>query len=282
MKKVIVIKMENVMVKDFDRKERVEKNVRTEEKKLSKRIGLEDLEEELRERKYLERLMKLKEEVEKKEGSKGDEVRKKRENWEKKEKRFRELEEKWGKKVFEKEDWEELEEKIRVKREEMKQLWDEDEVKRTMMEMVSRREKEFYEKEFENSKLKRGMSEILEVLRVLREKCGLEIFVVSKYVNYVRRILYVNGCEDLKVVNFREDWVEEILKETGRERNDVILFSNEREDVSRGEMWGIKVEGLDIKEEKKDVKKEEKKEKKEEKEGMKEEFLKKIGIGKRK
>ena len=150
------------------------------------------------------------------------------------------------------------------------------------MGKVLRREKEFYEKEFENSKLKRGMSEILEVLRVLREKCGLEIFVVSKYVNYVRRILYVNGCEDLKVVNFREDWVEEILKETGRERNDVILFSNEREDVSRGEMWGIKVEGLDIKEEKKDVKKEKKKEEKEEKEGMKEEFLKKIGIGKRK
>ena len=264
MKKVIVIKMENVMVKDFDRKESMERNVRPEEKKLSERIGLYMLEEELRERKYLERLMKQKEEVEKMEVSEGDEVRKKRENWEKKEKRFWQLEEKWGKKVFGKEDWEALEEKIRVKREEMNQLWDKDEVKRKMMGKVLRREKEFYEKEFENSKLKRGMGEILGVLRVLREKCGLEIFVVSKYVNYVRRILYVNGCEDLKVVNFREDWVEEILKETGRERNEVILFSNEREDVSRSEMWGIKVEGLDVKE------------------GKKEEFLKKIGIGKRK
>ena len=51
MKKVIVIKMEKVMVRDFDREEFVEKNVKKEENRLSKRIGLYMLEEELRERK---------------------------------------------------------------------------------------------------------------------------------------------------------------------------------------------------------------------------------------
>ena len=106
------------------------------------------------------------------------------------------------------------------------------------------------------------MDEILRVLRVLREKCGLEIYVVSKYMNNVKGILYGNGCEDLKVVNFRGDWVEVILKETGRGRNDVILFSNEKEDVSRSEVWGIKVEEFDVRE-------------------GKEEFLKKIGIKKK-
>ena len=267
MKKVIVIKMENMMVRDFNREESVERNVRKEEKRLRERIGLEVLEEERRERNLLEKLKnelkKVREEMEKMRGLEGDEMRKKKENMKKKEKRIGELEEKWGKKVLGKEEWMELEEKIRVKREEMNKLWDKDEVERVMRGKVLRREKEFYGREFENSKLKRGMDEILRVLRVLREKCGLEIFVVSKYVNNVKGILCGNGCEDLKVVNFRGDWVEEILKETGRGRNEVILFSNEREDVSRSEVWGIKVEGFDVRE------------------GKKEEFLKKIGIEKK-
>lgn len=183
------------------------------------------------------------------------------ENLEKKEKRIGELEEKWGKIVLGKEEMESLEEKVREKREEMNKL--KDEVERVMRGKGLRREKEFYEREFENSKLKRGMGEILRVLRVLREKCGVEIFVGSKYVNYVREIMSGNRCGDLKLVNFRGDWVEEILRETGRGRNEVILFSNDREDVSMSEVWGIKVEELDVRE------------------GMKEEFLEKIGIGKK-
>ena len=266
MKKVIVFKIEKVMVRDFDWEEIVEKNVKKEENRLSKRIGLYMLEEELRERKYLER---LKDQLEKgkKEMEKGkvkeEEMKEKRENLEKKEKRIGELEEKWGKIALGKEEMEALEEKVRVKREEMDKLWDKDEVERMVKGKVLRRENEFYEREFENSKLKRGMDEILRVLRVLREKCGVEIFVVSKYVNNVKGILCGNGCGDLKLVNFRGDWVEEILKETGRGRNEVILFSNDKEDVGRSEVWGIKVEGLDVRE------------------GMKEEFLKKIGIGKK-
>ena len=265
MKKVIVIKMENMMVRDFDRKESVERNVRKEENRLRESIGLDVLEEELRERKYLERLKNQLEKGRKEmeEGKvKEEDMKKKRENLEKIEKRIGELEEKWGKKVLGKEEWMELEEKIRVKREEMNKLWDKDEVEREMRGKVLRKENEFYGREFENSKLKRGMDEILRVLRVLREKCGLEIYVVSKYMNNVKGILYGNGCEDLKVVNFRGDWVEEILKETGRGRNDVILFSNEKEDMSRSEVWGIKVEEFDVRE-------------------GKEELLKKIGIKKK-
>ena len=267
MKKVIVFKMENMMVRDFDRKESVERNVRKVENRLRERIGLDVLEEELRERKYLERLKNQLEKGRKEmeEGKvKEKDMKKKRENLEKNEKRIGELEEKWGKKVLGKEEWMELEEKIRVKREEMNKLWDKDEVEREMRGKVLRLENEFYGREFENSKLKRGMDEILGVLRVLRERCGLEIFVVSKYVNNVKGILCRNGCDDLKVVNFRGDWVEEILKETGRGRNEVILFSNEGEDVSMSEVWGIKVEGFDVRE------------------GKKEEFLKKIGIKKEK
>ena len=352
MKKAIVIKMENMMVRDFNREESVEKNVRKEEKRLRERIGLEVLEEEWRERNLLDKLKnelkkeremmekkdekdemeklkselkkgreeemgklknelnKVREEMEEMRGLEGDDMRKKmeklkkelkkkekgigmlekelkkkekrigkleenlkkkekgigklEENLKKKEKRIGELEEKWGKKVLGKEEWMELEEKIRVKREEMNKLWDKDEVERVMRGKVLRREKEFYGREIENSTLKRGMDEILRVLRVLREKCGLEIFVVSKYVNNVKGILCRNGCDDLKVVNFRGDWVEEILKETGRGRNEVILFSNEGEDVSMSEVWGIKVEGFDVRE------------------GKKEEFLKKIGIKKEK
>lgn len=266
MKKVIVIKMEKVMVRDFDREEFVEKNVKKEENRLSKRIGLYMLEEELRERKYLERLKnqleKGKEEMEKGKVKEGD-MKKMRENLEKKEKRIGELEEKWGKIVLGKEEMESLEEKVREKREEMGILWEKEKVERKVKGKVERRENEFYEREFENSKLKRGMGEILRVLRVLREKCGVEIFVGSKYVNYVREIMSGNRCGDLKLVNFRGDWVEEILRETGRGRNEVILFSNDREDVSMSEEWGIKVEELDVRE------------------GMKEEFLKKIGIGKK-
>ena len=264
MKKAIVIKMENMMVRDFNREESVERNVRKVEKRLRKRIGLEVLEEEWRERNLLEKLKnelkKEREMMEKKDEM--EKMEKKEENLMKKEKRIGELEEKWGKKVLGKEEWMELEEKIRVKREEMNKLWDKDEVEREMRGKVLRKENEFYGREFENSKLKRGMDEILRVLRVLREKCGLEIYVVSKYMNNVKGILYGNGCEDLKVVNFRGDWVEEILKETGRGRNDVILFSNEKEDVSKSEVWGIKVEEFDVRE-------------------GKEEFLKKIGIKKK-
>ena len=129
MKKVIVFRVEDVLVKDFNKEDSLKRAVSIETNKLKKSVGLDVLEREI-----------------KKKG--------------KDEEDCEEL------KVESMEKWKEIEGKVRMKEKEKK-------------EWVERREREFYDREFERRKFKGGIGEIMKVLKGMKVRsevyCGITV-----------------------------------------------------------------------------------------------------------
>ena len=197
MKKVIVFRVEDVLVKDFNKEDSLRRAVSIETNKLKKSVGLDVLEREI-----------------KKKG--------------KDEEDCEEL------KVESMEKWKEIEGKVRMKEKEKK-------------EWVERREREFYDREFERSKFKSGIGEIMKVLKGMKERMGVNVvFVTDHRKSKVGGILWNNGLRDVEVENCNGNWIERILDDCGKSKEDVILFSNKRSDLESSEEWGIKVENFRV------------------------------------
>jgi len=197
MKKVIVFKVEDVLVKDFNKEDSLRRAVSIETNKLKKSVGLDVLEEELKKKK--------------KNGEDCDEL-----------------------KIESLKKWKEIEGDVKKKEEEK-------------IEWVDRREKEFYDREFERSKFKGGIGEIMMVLKGMKERLGVNVvFVTDHRKSKVVGILWNNGLRDVEVENCNGNWIERVLEDCGKSKEDVILFSNKRGDLESGEEWGIKVENFSV------------------------------------
>ncbi len=197
MKKVIVFRVEDVLVKDFNRAQSFDRAILIEENKLKRNLGLDVLEMELkRKRKNNENCDLLSKES--------------------------------------KEKWEEFHDKIMMKIDEVS-------------DRVDRREKAFNDNEFERSKFKRGIGEILSVLMGIKERMNLEIVFVSDYrKSKVERVLWNNGLRDVKVVKHHGNWWDGVLNDCGKIREDMIFFSNDEGDMWLNSAWGIRVENFRV------------------------------------
>ena len=197
MKKVIVFRVEDVLVKDFNKEDSLRRAVSIETNKLKNSVGLDVLEKEIKEK-------------------------------EKNEEDCEEL------KVERMEKWKEIEGKVRKKEVEKK-------------EWVDRRERVFYDREFERSKFKGGIGEIMKVLKGMKERLGVNVvFVTDHRKSKVGGILWNNGLRDVEVENCNGNWIERVLEDCGKSKEDVILFSNKQSDLESGEEWGIKVENFRV------------------------------------
>ena len=169
MKKVIVFRVEDVLVKDFNKEDSLKRAITIETNKLKKSVGLDVLEREIK------------------------------------------------KKEAEKKEW------------------------------VDRRERVFYDREFERSKFKGGIGEIMKVLKGMKERLGVNVvFVTDHRKSKVGGILWNNGLRDVEVENCNGNWIERVLEDCGKSKEDVILFSNKQSDLESGEEWGIKVENFRV------------------------------------
>lgn len=122
-----------------------------------------------------------------------------------------------------------------------------DKVVKEKKEWVDRRERVFYDREFERSKFKSGIGEIIKVLKGMKERLGVTIvFVTDHRKSKVRGILWNNGLRDVEVESCNGNWIERVLDDCGKSKEDVILFSNKRDDLKSSEEWGIKVENFRI------------------------------------
>ena len=188
MKKVIVFRVEDVLVKDFNKEDSLRRAVSIETNKLKKSVGLAVLEREI-----------------KKKGKDEEDCEElKAESMEK---------------------WKEIEGKVRMKEKEKK-------------EWVERMEREFYDREFERSKFKSGIGEIMKVLKGMKERMGVNVvFVTDHRKSKVGGILWNNGLRDVEVENCNGNWIERVLDDCGKNKEDVILFSNKRGDLESGEEW---------------------------------------------
>ena len=123
-------------------------------------------------------------------------------------------------------------------------------IEREKNEWVDRREKEFYEREFERSKFKNGVGEMMGVLKYMKDRVGVETVFVSKYrKGKVEGVLWCNGLRDIKVDTCRGDWVERVTEGLGNDKEDIVMFSNDTSDMEKMGEWGITVERLDVEKE---------------------------------
>lgn len=197
MKKVIVFKVEDVLVKDFNKEDCLKRAISIEINKLKRSVGLDVLEKEI-----------------KKKSKGGEDCERMKE----------EREEKWM----------EIERMVKIKEEEKKK-W------------VDRREREFYDREFERCKFKGGIRDILKVLKSMEKRMGLVVvFITDHRRSKVNGIMWNNGLRDVEVESCNGNWIERILDDCGMSKEDVILFSNKQSDLENGEEWGIKVENFRV------------------------------------
>lgn len=197
MKKVIVFRVEDVLVKDFNKEDCLKRAISIEINKLKRSVGLDVLEKEIKKK------------------SKGVED-------------YEEL------MVARMEKWKEIEEKVKMKEKE-KKVW------------VDRREREFYEREFERCKFRDGIGEIMKVLKGMKDGLGVNVVFVTDYrKSKVGGILWNNGLRDVEVESCNGNWIDRALEECGKSKEDVILFSNKKSDLESGEEWGIKVENFRV------------------------------------
>ena len=195
MKKVIVFRVEDVLVKDFNKEDSLRRAVSIETNKLKKSVGLDVIDREI-----------------KKNGTEDCE-KLKMERMEK---------------------WKEIEGKIEIKEMEKK-------------EWVERREREFYDRDFEKSKFKAGIGEIIKVLKGMKERVGVDVVCVTDHrKGKVGEILWNNGLRNEEVESCDEKWIERVLDNRGKSKEDVILFSNKQTDLICGKEWGIKVENFRV------------------------------------
>ena len=87
----------------------------------------------------------------------------------------------------------------------------------------------------------------MKVLKGMKERMNVEIvFVSSHRKSKVERVLWNNGLREMEVENCSGCWVERIIENSGKDRGDVVLFSNDMGDLESSELWGIKVERLNV------------------------------------
>jgi hypothetical protein len=123
-------------------------------------------------------------------------------------------------------------------------------IEKEKKEWVERREKEFYNNEFERSKFKNGCGEIMKVLEFIKDRMGVEVVFVSKYrKGKVESVLWSNGLRNMEVESCNGDWVSRVIEKRGKRKEDIVMFSNDINDIERGEEWGIKVERLNVEKE---------------------------------
>ncbi len=114
-------------------------------------------------------------------------------------------------------------------------------------EWVDRKEREYYDREFENSMFKGGIREILKVLNGMKENMGVEVvFITNQRKSKVRGILRNNDLKDVEIESYSENWIERVLADCGKSKEDVIMFSNKQSDLESSEEWGIKVENFRV------------------------------------
>ena len=90
----------------------------------------------------------------------------------------------------------------------------------------------------------------MKVLYDMKGRMGLEMVFVSKYrKGKIESVLWGNGLREVDVENCSGDWVGRVLERSGKEVEDVVMFSNDLNDMERREEWGIKVERLNAEKE---------------------------------
>ena len=72
------------------------------------------------------------------------------------------------------------------------------------------------------------------------------MFVTDHRKSKVGGILWNNGLRDVEVESCNGNWIDRVLEECGKSKEDVILFSNKQSDLESGEEWGIKVENFRV------------------------------------
>ena len=178
----MIFKVENILVKEFNKEESLKRAISLETNRLKKSVGLDALEKELEKTGKVDERMKAVI----------------AEKWNAIEDRMREIEVK-------------------------KKAW------------VEQRERDFYENEFES---------------VLKDSKRLNVIFVSDYrKSKVESILWRNGLRDYIIEECHGNWLERILKDSGKRKEDIVYFSNNQDDMERGVKWGIKVERLNLDEE---------------------------------
>ena len=101
---------------------------------------------------------------------------------------------------------------------------------------VKERERVYYDKEFERSKVKKGVKEFFDYARLIGVKKGLELGVVSSHLrSKVWQILRLNGLQDIPVVELSEKWIGE------RDRSKLLMLSNREDDTKLAKLLGIQV-----------------------------------------
>lgn len=210
MKKIVVLKVEGIMVKDVVMdymKGVVNKKFREKVEEMEKREGID----------LYEKMMKKWEKVGKELEEDGNEGLKMMVDME-----ISRIEE-----IVKVKRSELVEEECRVKSELEKEVMESDEVMK---------KKEVFREDFENKKLNKGMNKVLKMLDSMKGD-NYRVVVWSKYpVSRVRMLLYKNGVNGFEVVRSVND-----IK--GREEGDkVVVFSNDKEDRK---IEGIKVVGFE-------------------------------------
>ena len=90
----------------------------------------------------------------------------------------------------------------------------------------------------------------MKVMSVLKDSKRLNVIFVSDYrKSKVESILWRNGLRDYIIEECHGNWLERILKDSGKRKEDIVYFSNNQDDMERGVKWGIKVERLNLDEE---------------------------------
>ena len=84
-------------------------------------------------------------------------------------------------------------------------------------------------------------------LIVMKDRNILDVVFVSDYKkSKVERILWSNGLRGYIIENCHGNWLDKILKDSGKQKDDIVYFSNNSEDMERGVEWGISIERLDL------------------------------------
>ena len=191
---ILIFKVENVLVKDFNKEESLKRAISMESNRLKSSVGLDILEKKL--------------------------------------KKTRKVDESILNAIVAKR--KEIENRMK-KIEEEKQVW------------VERREREFYDNQFERSKFKRGVGDVMNILKVMKDRNILDVVFVSDYKkSKVERILWSNGLRGYIIENCHGNWLDKILKDSGKQKDDIVYFSNNSDDMERGVEWGITIERLDL------------------------------------
>lgn len=87
----------------------------------------------------------------------------------------------------------------------------------------------------------------MKVLKGMKERLGVNVVFVSDHrKSKVGGFLWNNGLRDVEVENCNGNWIERVLEDCGKSKEDVIIFSNKQSDLEGGEVWGIKVENFRV------------------------------------